>query len=296
MFIDAHQHIWDPARAHYPWLGDGMGQLNRRIDVDELAPTLRELGLGGSVLVQASDNAADTTLMLEAAHRHPSVVAVVAWVPLDRPAELRVRMEQFEQDPHVVGIRNLVHERERNWLARPEVDAGLAELERVGLPLDFVTASWHALDELPAIIRRHPELRIVIDHLGKPPIGGAAADRALWRSALQEAARHPLVSAKLSGLYSSVGDLGSWTTGGIRPFVDDALALFGPSRLMYGGDWPIAELAGGYRRTWETMGELVDSLSPSERQLVLGGTAESFYRIHPALLARAKSEQLRGEQ
>ncbi|MYS70911.1 amidohydrolase family protein, partial [Streptomyces sp. SID5926] len=81
--------------------------------------------------------------------------------------------------------------------------------------------------------------------------------------------------------------LDAWTTDEVRPFVEDALELFGPERLMYGGDWPISLLAGGYARTWEAMSELLAPLTPDERAAVLGSTATRFYRLDPALLNTA---------
>lgn len=92
----------------------------------------------------------------------------------------------------------------------------------------------------------------------------------------------------MSGLYSASGALDSWTTDEVRPFVEDALELFGPDRLMYGGDWPISLLAGGYARTWEACLELLAPLDPDDRAAVLGGTAARFYRIDTTLLNAAR--------
>jgi L-fuconolactonase len=279
VIIDAHQHVWDLDRADYPWLGPGMGDLHRTVTFEELAPTLGRLGVDGTVLVQAADNAEDTRLMLDVAARHPEVVGVVAWAPLDRPDELPDHLAALRRSPLVVGVRVLIHEREPDWLAQPHVDRGLAELARADLPFDFVTSGPAALAELPGIGARHPDLRIVIDHLGKPPIGQGSAERAAWRSLLADAAANPRTAAKLSGLYSSVGDLADWTVDGVRPFVEDALELFGPDRLLYGGDWPVSLLAGGYERTWAAVTEIVGALSPAERTAILGGTAASVYRL-----------------
>lgn len=282
MIIDAHQHIWNLEKADYPWLGPSLGQINRTMEFDELAPTLAAHGIGGTVLVQAADNAEDTDLMLDAASRHPQIVAVVAWAPLDRPGMLPARLAHLAATPVVRGIRNLFHARPREWAMSPEVDRGLGLVADAGLTLDFVTSDPAALADLPGIGERHPALRIVIDHLGKPPIGGTHAERARWRALLAECAANPLTHAKVSGLYSSVGDLADWTTEGVRPFVEDALELFGARRLMYGGDWPISQLAGGYDRTFASIEGLLVGLDASERAAILGETALAFYRPgHP---------------
>jgi L-fuconolactonase len=279
MILDSHLHIWDPGRAEYAWLGPEIAAVNRSIGFPEIAPTLAELGVDGVVLVQAADNAEDTALMLEAAEAHDEIVGVVAWAPLDDPRALEGRLEELTAMPVVRGVRNLFHARPREWAVSPAVDQGLALLEAADLPVDFVTSSPDALAELPEIGRRHPGLRIVIDHLGKPPIGGGADERSTWRELLAAAAANPLTHAKVSGLYAAVGELDSWTEDAIRPFVRDALELFGAERLMYGGDWPISLLAGGYRRSWDAISSIADTLTPSERAALLGGTAERFYRL-----------------
>lgn len=280
MIIDAHVHVWDLRRASYPWLTPQIGPLYRSIGFDEIEPTLRERGIGGAVLVQASDEAADTEVMRDAAARHEGILGVVAWSPLDDPVRMAADLERFALDPLVVGIRNLVHEHPREWLDRDEVEASFALLAMHELPLDFPTSTPAALADLPGIGARHPELRLVIDHLGKPPVGGDRDDHAEWRRLIGECARNPATVAKLSGLYSARGSLDSWAVDAVLPFVEDALELFGPERLMYGGDWPIAELAGGYARGWDALATLLASLSAPERVDVLGRTAARVYRLY----------------
>ena len=65
----------------------------------------------------------------------------------------------------------------------------------------------------------------------------------------------------------------------MRPFVEDALEIFGPDRLLYGGDWPIAVLAGGYARTWHAMSDILAQLTADERAAILGGTAQRVYAL-----------------
>ncbi|MEO8263407.1 MAG: amidohydrolase family protein [Pseudolysinimonas sp.] len=283
MNVDAHLHVWDPERAEYSWLGPELSPIDRAVPFDEIAPTLARLGVDGVVLVQAADNAADTRLMLDTAAVHPEVVGVVAWVPLDEPDVVPAQLEALRENRLVRGIRNLFHARPLEWATSPPVDRGIALVAAADLTLDFVTGSPVALGDLPAIAERHPGLRLVIDHLGKPPIGGGDDERREWRRLLAAAAANPLTHAKLSGLYASVGALDSWTEEAVRPFVDDALELFGPDRLMWGSDWPIAVLAGGYERVREAIDGLLSSLSDSERGAILGDTARRFYDLDPQL-------------
>ncbi|MFB6771724.1 amidohydrolase family protein [Streptomyces sp. NPDC056337] len=286
--VDAHLHVWDPGVAAYDWLGPAMSPLDRAMRFPDARRGLRSAGVDAAVLVQAADNDADTDLMLATAAAHPEVVGVVAWVPLDDPGRARARLTELRGHPHVVGVRTLLHERsDPDWILGPDAGAGLALLAEAGLTFDYPTGSPAALRHLPELAARHPGLRLVVDHLGKPPVGGDREDRAEWRRLIAAAALHPGTHAKVSGLYSASGPLDTWTTAQVRPFVEDALELFGPERLMYGGDWPISLLAGGYARTWESVCELLAPLAPDDRAAVLGGTAARFYRLDPALLNAA---------
>jgi L-fuconolactonase len=115
---------------------------------------------------------------------------------------------------------------------------------------------------------------MVIDHLSQPPIG--RADWEPWRTLISDAARNPRVCAKLSGLYPDGVD---WSGADVRPFVEFALELFGADRLMFGSDWPVSELAGGYAKVWAELSKIFDQLSATERAAVLGGTARGFYAL-----------------
>ena len=280
--IDSHLHVWDLDAAEYPWLTPELGELYRTFTLDEVVPELDACGIDRVVLVQAADNPADTEHMRAVADANDRVAGIVAWLPLDQPEALPARIAELTADPRVVGVRCLIHDMaDTEWALRPEVARGLELVSEAGWSFDYVSSHPAPLAHVPALAERHPELRIVIDHLGKPPIGDEAA-RAGWRQLIAEAAARPTVAAKLSGLASSVGAADSWTVETLRPVVDDALELFGVDRLMYGGDWPVSLLAGGYRRTFDGLAAALDGLSPSERAAVYGGSCRTWYRIDGA--------------
>jgi L-fuconolactonase len=288
VIIDAHQHVWDLERAAYDWLGPELAPIDRTFSFEESRDALRRAGVTASVLVQAADNDEDTELMLETAARCPEVVGVVAYVPLADPDRAKERLAELRRSPLVVGVRNLIHDLpDADWLLRPDVDRGLSVIERAGVAFDLVSVLPRHLEHATTIAKRHPSLRIVIDHLSKPPIGGE--DREPWWTLIEEAAANPLVYGKISGLYGTVGGPAAWTTDAIRPFFDRALEVFGPDRLMYGGDWPVSITAGGYDRVWGGLSPLIDELSPDEREAILATTAYAFYRLDDKLLAAASA-------
>ncbi|MEW9516128.1 amidohydrolase family protein [Streptomyces tubercidicus] len=275
--IDAHQHVWDLTRVDYPWLTPETGVLYRTYDFADLEPELHHCGVEGTVMVQSADSAAETRWMQHVADRSPLVKAIVGWVPLDRPAEAEALLDDYAADRRIVGIRHLIHtEADEDWLLRPEVQDGLALLAERGLTFDIVSVAPRHLTHVPRLSERHPDLRMVIDHLAKPPIAGRGWNP--WATDMRIAAENPFVYAKVSGL-NTAADPTSWTAEDLKPYVDLALDLFGPERLMYGGDWPVTLIAGTYRKVWDATRSLMAHLTQLDQDAVFGGTAIRFYGI-----------------
>jgi L-fuconolactonase len=270
--IDAHLHLWDPARHRYEWLlRPGNEPINRAFTFEDFARRAAVAGVDRAVLVQADDHAADTEAMFEVADAHDEIAGVVGWVPLDHPGEAARALDRLRARPKFAGIRYLIHDQaDPDWLLRPSVGEGLALLERYDVPFDVIAVLPRHLEHVPALSRRYPRLRMVLDHLAHPPLGDV--DIEPWRTLVTRAAANPLVYAKVSGLYPPPG-------ADVRPFVDFALELFGPERLMFGSDWPVAELAGGYQPVAGGLLEIIGELPDAQRDAVLGGTARAFYRL-----------------
>ncbi|TXR52958.1 amidohydrolase family protein [Quadrisphaera setariae] len=296
MIIDAHQHFWSPEEVSYPWLTDEIAPVNRRFGPEHLAPLMTAAGVQATVLVQSADHRADTDAMLAIAERSAAVAGVVAWVPLDDADAAAEQLAELRRDPVVVGVRNLVHDRpDPDHVLLPAFLDGLRVLAAAGVPFDMVTSQLRHLEHVPSLSERVPGLRVVLDHLGKPPFRqGEDAWRA-WEQLLARAAEDPLVIAKVSGLYPApAGDPG-WDVDEVRPAFEHAMSCFGPERLMVGGDWPISVLFGGYEKTWEVTQGLMRETSADERAALLGGTAVSTYRLDAQRLAAASASAVASE-
>jgi L-fuconolactonase len=133
-----------------------------------------------------------------------------------------------------------------NFLMRPDVVRGIAELERFDLAFELLVRPV----QLPAaieLVRRLPRQRFVLDHLGKPDI--ARGLREPWTTLVRELARCPNVTAKVSGLVTEAGP--AWKRADCAYFVDTAVAAFGRERLVIGSDWPVCTLVAEYARVIE---------------------------------------------
>ncbi|MEU6999547.1 amidohydrolase family protein [Nonomuraea sp. NPDC046570] len=272
MIVDAHQHFWDLDSGIYSWPTPDLAPIHRTFGPADLAPELAVAGVDATVLVQADDSYADTDAMLAHADAHGFIAAVVGWVPLDRPDEAAEAIERYRRHPKFAGVRHLIHtEPDPDWLVRDTVLESLGLVAAAGLTFDVVSLLPRHLEHVVTLAERHPTLNIVVDHLSKPRIRDREWEP--WASLLAAAAGAPNVYAKVSGLVTEA-DQANWTVEDLRPYVEHAVEVFGPERLMAGSDWPVALLASDYRTVWEVTAAL---LGGTDRDQVLGGTAVRFY-------------------
>jgi len=271
--IDAHLHLWERSVSDYAWITPDLGVLDADFGPGDAAAELDAAGIDAAILVQAEDSLADTRFMLDIAANHDWVAGVVGWAPLDDHASASAALEALEGETALCGIRHLVHDDPRDdFLDLPDVRASLAEVARRGLAFDVPDAWPRHLGASGRLARAVPELTVVIDHLGKPPVGRDGFDA--WRREFEAVAALPNTVAKFSGLHLPGVRFDAST---VQPLFDIAVEAFGPDRLMYGGDWPMSVPHGGYQVTSKVMRECLAALAPDERAAVLGGTAERVY-------------------
>ena len=156
----------------------------------------------------------------------------------------------------------------------PRFAAGLSLVE-AGLPYDILVYA-RQLPEAIAFAASYPNGRFVLDHLGKPDIRSGAFDA--WYRDLWEMASLPNVVAKLSGLVTEA-HWHRWTPAELGQYVDAAFECFGADRLMIGSDWPVCTLSATYRATLEVIVGMLERRSASEREAVLGRTAQRFWNL-----------------
>jgi len=272
MIIDTHHHLWT---ADYAWLRDpALARIRRDYTVADLRAVLRGTGVDRTVLVEGGRMAdAETTEFLRIADETPEIAAVVGWASLTDPG-LAGTIERHRAGPGgrlLAGIRDQVQAEADDHLDRPDVRAGLATIAAAGLVNELVVRA----PQLPSVARAAaalPDARFVLDHLGKPGI--AAGELARWRELITPVAALPNVVAKLSGLVTEA-DWRAWTPADLKPYVDTAVDLFGTSRLMFGSDWPVLEVAATYPQVKDAMVEALGG-TPAD---VFAGTAIRTYHL-----------------
>jgi len=277
--IDAHQHFWQLSRPFdYRWLdAPALAPIRRDYLPADLEPHLRGAGVAKSIFVQTQHDLEENRWVLGLAEQHDFIAGVVGWVDLASEA-CEEQLLELKRHRKFVGVRHVTQdEPDDDFIVRPDIIRGLRVLEKHGEPFDLLFYVNH-LRHVPALARQVPSLPMVIDHLAKPRIRERRMDD--WLPQFRAAAAFPNVYCKLSGMITEA-DWGRWTVEDLKPYVQAALDLFGPPRLMFGSDWPVCELAGSYGRARDALVEALGPLGEAERGQVFGGTASRFYRLPP---------------
>jgi L-fuconolactonase len=275
--VDTHQHFWNLSEVEYPWLVPAYGPIYDNFEPHDLEPLLQAAGIDKTVLVQSANSYEDTASMLVHSDTHDWIAAVIGWVNLLNPDETEHRIHMYKQHPKFRGIRHLIHEeKDPDWVVQDVVIESLKVLAEHDMIFEVVAVFPNHLKHVPTLAERVPGLKLVIDHLAKPPI----KDKQMlpWSDQFNAAAQYPNVYAKASGL-NTAADWGTWTAADLKPYLDYTLQIFGADRTMYGGDWPVCLLAGDYNKVWSEFNKALEGHSQAEIDAVLGGTAEKFYKL-----------------
>jgi L-fuconolactonase len=272
MRIDAHHHVWTLARGDYGWLTPALAPIYRDFQLSDLAPHLAAAGIKGTILVQAAPTEAETRFLLDVADEADVVHGVIGWIDFDAPDAL-ARIDAVATRKLLVGLRPMVQDiADDDWLLGPHLAPLLAAMAVNNLVFDALVLPRH-VPRLRQVVPRHPDLQFVLDHFGKPHL--ATGDIAEWRGDIARLAEHPNVVCKLSGLVTEAAK--DWQVADLRQAVDHALGCFGPERMLWGSDWPVVDLAGGYEK-WHAAAEtLLADLSTDEKAAIFGGNAARVY-------------------
>jgi len=272
MRIDAHHHLWTLARGDYGWLTPKLAPIYRDFAVADLAPLLSAAEICGTILVQAAPTEAETMFLLDITDDAELVRGVVGWTDFDAE-DAAARIEAFAGRTHLVGLRPMVQDiADDDWLLKPGLTAGLAAMAEQNLIFDALVLPRH-LPRLSRVVDLHPDLQFVLDHCAKPSL--ATGDIAAWKDDIAKLARRPNIVCKLSGLATEAAP--GWQVADMRPALDHVLANFGPERLLWGSDWPVVNLAGGYAKWLAAAETLLADLSDDERAGIFGLNAARIY-------------------
>ena len=278
--IDSHAHIWDPRRFDYPWLA-GLEPLDRPMlpaDVDRA-----DARVTGMVFVQADCNprsALDEARWVDGLD-WAELAGIVAGVDFRDRSGLTAHLDALIAIRRVVGVRHLLQDEPDGFFTSPALREGFAALGERRLTFD-ACVRHEQLPLLVSLLPTMPSLRVVVDHLGKPPVdeGIDSEPGRRWASAIDELAALDSVSIKVSGLAPEARDARSLDRNA-GAFIRHAVDAFGAERSMIGSDWPVSARLGAAETFAEWIDRVHDATVPStaERDALDAGTAASFYAL-----------------
>lgn len=226
------------------------------------------------VFVQADcrdDQALDEAVWIQEASDHGlPIFAAVAHAPLE--SDCLDHLMVLTDLPIVSGVRRLLQGEPEGFALQPAFIAGVRLLERFEFSMDLCIRAPQ-LAEATQLVRDCPNVRFVLDHVGKPRVEADAF--AAWAADLGALAALPNVWCKLSGLATEAGPAMRTSTA-LRPWLAHALEVFGPERCMFGSDWPLLTEVSSYEGWVEAVDAVLDG-DDGARESVFGGTARRVY-------------------
>lgn len=293
-FVDAHMHLWDLAQITHPWLEPPFSEVGPNGSVAAIASNYgiaeyradtANWNLAGCVHIDAGAAAhlalAETRWLDELADSSGIPTGIVAFADLSDP-DVERQLEQQASFMRVRGIRHII-----NWHSDPartysdrdltqdtRWGEGFGKLSKYGLSFDLQCYPAQ-MTSLAKLLAQHEDTRVAINHLGMPVL----TDRDglyQWRAGIALLARLPQVSIKISGL----GFIQRrWTVASMRPFIEEAVQVFGTDRCMLATDTPTDKLFAPLDVYLAAYREVLSSLSTDEQADIWGRNANRFYRL-----------------
>jgi L-fuconolactonase len=273
--IDAHQHFWQYNPVRDSWITEDMQVIGRDFYPEDLLPVLQKHSVDGCVAVQADQSEKETEFLLDLASVNSFIKGVVGWIDL-KADDLEDRLHHFKKYEKLKGFRHILQsEPDEQYMLDPQFKKGIAALGAHGYTYDILIFPNH-LPYAAQLAAEFPDQKFVLDHMAKPYIKAGKIDG--WKQDIEKLASYQNVYCKVSALLTEA-DWHNTPAADFIPYIDIVFNAFGINRVMFGSDWPVCLLAGGYEKTMEVMNLYAERLSGTEQQLFFGGNAIAFYGL-----------------
>lgn len=286
---DTHIHLWNFKHPELKWdwlapnfihpiLGNIDAIKSERFILDDLWAEARFAGIQAFVHIQAaigSPNPVTETRWLTAmAADSPVDLRIIGNASLGNSGALS-ELDAHCESPLFAGIRDFAAE---PMLASGEIDStyekSLNYLTKSALVFDL-DCEWMNMPSAVELAKRHPELKIVLEHIGFPR--SRNEDYFLnWRKAILLLAKAPNVTMKISGLGMTDP---RFSQESLRPWIEVCLEAFGPARCVFGSNWPVDRLYSSYDSIIRFLRNFISTLSFHEQEMICNGNARTLYNF-----------------
>jgi predicted TIM-barrel fold metal-dependent hydrolase len=292
--IDCHQHLWDLTKFKLPWIKPGT-LLGRSYVMQDYLAAIEGTGIKHSIYMEVdvdpSQQQAEVEHLTEICKSGaaPTIAAVVS----GRPAAegFKEYLTKFKGSPYIKGIRQVLHGggTPAGFCLQENFVRGIQLLGELGLNFDLCLRPKE-LSDGAKLAEKCPDTRFIVDHCGNadPKAFFKAGDPRLkdittdhdadaWRRDMEKLAAQKNVICKISGIVARVPK--EWSAADLAPIVNRCLDTFGPSRVVFGSDWPVC-LNGAPLREWVAALKQIIAVRPTtEQRSLLHDNAVQFYRL-----------------
>lgn len=273
--IDSHQHYWTYHPVKDAWITDDMQVIQRDFLPGNVLPCMQENGISGCVAIQADQSEKENEFLLGLAGQHSFIKGIIGWIDL-RANNLEERLQHYSKIKLMKGFRHILPgEPDDRFMLDEKFMRGIGLLSGYGFTYDVLINLRH-LPYVPEFLAAFPNQRFVIDHLAKPFIKDKQLEE--WKQNIEAVAAFPNVYCKVSGL-TTEADWNNWTSDDFEPYLNVVFNTFGTHRLMFGSDWPVCNLAGGYNGVLAAIDKYIGRLSEHDKQLFWGKNSIEFYGL-----------------
>jgi L-fuconolactonase len=277
--VDSHVHLCDPKRFGYAWMKNAPS-LNRQVLPSDLTKAAGPVQIEQFVFVEVDvdfpQHLDEAAWVAELSRSDKRLTGMVAALPLEQGTAIEPQLDELRRHKILRAIRRLIQTQpDPDFCIRPDFIAGLKLLPQHDLAFD-ICILHHQMPNVIRLVRQCPEVRFVLDHIGKPGIKAGLFDP--WRQDLKELASMPNVVCKISGV-TTEADHKNWTREQLKPYIAHTIETFGFNRIMYGGDWHVSELAGTYPEWVDIVDWVTEGCTPEEKRKLFRDNAISTYRL-----------------
>ena len=283
--IDTHIHIWDFNQLNYSAF-KGHPLFGRSYQIEDYQRDCGDLDIEAMVFLECYADFSSTNgqyieeikFVEESSKRDPRIRGIVPMAPVEWGARVETILEEMRDNhPTVKGIRRIVEfdKDPRELALSGNFIEGVNRLAKFGYHFE-INVNHTQMDIVKDFVKMVPEVRMILDHCGKPGIAEGAIEQ--YQNDVAELSKHPNLWIKLSDLPVEA-DHNSWTEDDLRPYIDATIEAFGFNRTIYAGDYPICLQATTLPRWVEVLDEALSGCSQEELWNFYRENANKFYNL-----------------
>ena len=277
--IDAHQHFWKIDVQEQSWRTSAHAAIDKDYLPSSLEKNLNTCDISGTVLMQSVDSEKENDRLFDFARVASFVKGVVAWLPLKDAVAAKKELARISNGKNLCGVRTLIAKDNLDWLTSNASIELFRQISDMNLAWDVVPITDLQIEAVKKLAKLVPDLRIMIDHMGKPPVDSGQWQP--WARNIEELSGNSNVAIKISVGIDVLTAWSEWNKNELEKYVHHVLRNFGPDRSLLASNWPVVLLKNTYENSWRDLVALLTSFGLSEQDLskVMGGSATKWYGL-----------------